>query len=291
MRRIFPILPMILPALAACGGGGERVSIRGSFADTALVPTAVFAVEAERQVEVKRGGFDLRDLSAGPVTLRLVRGVDTVGTVALHNVPAGTSVDLTGLETDGLTGRAFPRSVSLSGSPVLLVNNLRMGRGDAVPAEVDARGLVLAASDDRAALLVRPADAAMPDLRVVMGLATETMAPDSAPFELAGVRAGDSVRVVGRADGGFVVATRLVVWRPAATAMREEASASPEPRRAASSRPSPSSPRPSPSTREPAVVAVPASVARAVRQQIDRAQRGGGGGRGRGNGRGHGKKG
>jgi len=286
MRRIFPILTMILPATAACEGGGERVSIRGSFADTALVPTAVFAVEAERQVEVKRGAFDLRDLSAGPVTLRLVRGVDTVGTVALHNVPAGTSVELTGLETDGPTGRAFPRSVSLSGPPVLLVNNLRMGGGDAVPAQVDARGVVLAASDDRAALLVRPADAAIPDLRVVMGLAAETMVPDSTPVELAGVRAGDSVRVEGRPDGGFVVATRLTVWRHLAESTRDEAVASPEPRRVAAASPPERVREP-----VPAAVRVPVSVTREIRRQIGRARPGGGGARGRGNGRGHGKKG
>jgi hypothetical protein len=288
MRRIFPILPLIVPALAACGGGGERVSIRGSFADTASVPTAVFAVEAERQVEVKRGVFDLRGLSAGPVTLRLVRGVDTVATVSLHNVPAGTQLELKGLETDPGTGRAFPRSVALNGPPVLLVNNLRMGRGDAVPAQVDARGLVLAASDDRAALLVRPSDAAIPDLRVVMGLATATVAADSTPMELSGVRAGDSVRVEGRADSGFVIATRLTVWRQAAAALREEApegelaAAEPEPRRAAAA----SSP-----ARPPAVVSVPVSVPREIRRQIDRIRRGGERGRGRGNGRGHGRKG
>lgn len=288
MRRIFPILTAILPALAACGGGGERVSIRGSFADTAAVPTAVFAVEAERQVEVKRGTFDLRGLSAGPVTLRLVRGVDTVATVALHNVPAGTELQLNGLQTDAETGRAFPRSVGLNGAPVLLVNNLRMGRDDAVPAQVDARGLVLAAADDRAALLVRPADAAIPDLRVVVGLSTATVRPDSTPLEPSAVRAGDSVRVEGRADGGFVVATRLTVWRRASTAMRSEApvealASAPEARRAAVSPPT--------VERSPTTVSVPVIVPREIRRQIGRAQRGGGGGRGRGNGRGHGKKG
>jgi hypothetical protein len=288
MRRIFPILTVIPPALAACGGGGERVSIRGSFADTAAVPTAVFAVEAERQVEVKRGTFELRGLSAGPVTLRLVRGVDTVATVALHNVPAGTELQLNGLQTDAETGRAFPRSVGLNGPPVLLVNNLRMGRDDAVPAQVDARGLVLAATDDRAALLVRPSDAAVPDLRVVVGLSTATVRPDSTVVEPSAVRTGDSVRVEGRTDGGFMVATRLTVWRADAAAVRSEApvealAAAPEPRRAAVSAPV--------ASRAPATASVPVRVSREIRRQIGRAQRGGGAGRGRGGGKGHGKKG
>ncbi|HEU4556389.1 MAG TPA: hypothetical protein VFS20_01025, partial [Longimicrobium sp.] len=133
MRRIISIIPLIIVALAACGPGAERVSIRGDFADTAALPTAVYAVEAQREVEVKRGAFDLSDLSAGPVTLRLVRGVDTVGTLSLHNLPAGTELRLHQLETDGETRRVFPRSLELQGPPVLLVNGIRMGRADALP--------------------------------------------------------------------------------------------------------------------------------------------------------------
>ncbi|HYH79356.1 MAG TPA: hypothetical protein VEX86_06155 [Longimicrobium sp.] len=286
MRRIFPITSLLIPTLAACGGGGERVSIRGTFADTAAMPTAVFAVEAERQVEVKRGAFHLRDLSAGPVTLRLVRGVDTVATIALHNVPAGTALELNGLATDAATRRAFPRTLSLNGPPVLLVNNMRMGRADAVPAQVDARGVVLAASADGAALLVRPGDAAMPDLRVVLGLGTETLARDSTPVDPAAVRAGDSVRVEGRADQGFVIATRVTTWATSTTALREDEPASVAPERGERAAAAASTP-----VRAPAAVRVPVSVPREIRRQVDRLERGRGGGRGRGNGKGKGNKG
>ncbi|HEV7590744.1 MAG TPA: hypothetical protein VGO40_21720, partial [Longimicrobium sp.] len=81
-------------AVSACGGGADRVSIRGDFADSASAATVVRAVEAEREVEVKGGAFELRDLAAGPATLRLVRGADSAGTLALDNAPAGAGVVL-----------------------------------------------------------------------------------------------------------------------------------------------------------------------------------------------------
>jgi hypothetical protein len=293
MRRISPIIPLLFPALAACGAGGERVSIRGDFADTAAMPTAVYAVEAQRQVEVKRGAFELGDLSAGPVTLRLVRGVDTVGTLSLQNVPAGTELELQKLQTDGDTRRAFPRSLALQGPPVLLVNGIRMGRADALPEQVDARGTVLAMSDDHAALLVRPFDAALPDMRVVVGLGTETVTPDSTAIEAGAILPTDSVRVEGRVDQGFVVASRITVLRHGDTAIRDARSAAfpaapaegpgesdPEsqsaPERAAASAPAPI----------PAAVRVPVRVPREIRRQIDRPGNGRGGGKGRGQGRG-----
>ncbi|HEX9935472.1 MAG TPA: hypothetical protein VGB15_00065 [Longimicrobium sp.] len=289
MRRISPIIPLLFPALAACGAGGERVSIRGDFADTAAMPTAVYAVEAQRQVEVKRGAFELGDLSAGPVTLRLVRGVDTVGTLSLQNVPAGTELELQKLQTDGDTRRAFPRSLALQGPPVLLVNGIRMGRADALPEQVDARGTVLAMSDDHAALLVRPFDAALPDMRVVVGLGTETVTPDSTAIEADAILPTDSVRVEGRVDQGFVVASRITVLRHGDTAMRDaqpaafppaqgdgepEPDADPQP--AAASTPAPI----------PAAVRVPVRVPREIRRQIDGPGNGRGGGKGRGQGRG-----
>ncbi|HET7461358.1 MAG TPA: hypothetical protein VFJ82_08910 [Longimicrobium sp.] len=291
-------MSLLAAALAGCGDGGERVSIRGDFADTAAVPTSVFAVEAGRDVEVRRGAFDLRDLSAGPVTLRLVRGVDTVGSVMLQNVPAGTRLELRGLRTDGPTRRAFPRALGLEGPPLLLVNGIRMAGDDAVPADVDARGTVLTASEDGAALLVRPADAALPDLRVVVGLGTETMTPDSTPVEPTTIGRGDSVRVEGKPDGGFVVATRLTVYRHGAARVAVAPLAEPSAGAEAGGGAERSSGRGSGETAvsapaRSAAASVPVRVPRGVRARVSPAGHGRGGshGRGGGGGRGHGKKG
>jgi hypothetical protein len=276
----FPILlgSCSMIGLSACDGGADRVSIRGDFADSATAATAVRAVEAEREAEVKGGAFELRDLSAGPATLRLVRGADSAGTLALDNAPAGAAVVLHGLRTDARSGRAFPRAVELTGAELLLVNGVRMASDAALPGEVDAPGAILALTDEHDAVLFRPDDASLPDLRVVVGLGTETVTADGDPVDLASLARGDSIRVKGRADHGFVVAERLTVPRRVAmdAAPPTETVASPsEPR---------SSPGPTPVA---AAAPTPRVVAPRVRAAPVRVLRGNG--RGRGGGRGHGK--
>jgi hypothetical protein len=88
-----------------------------------------------------------------------------------------------------------------------------MANDGALPAEVDAHGAILALTDEHDAILFRPDDASLPDLRVVVGLGTETVTPDGDPVDLASLARGDSIRVKGRADHGFVVAERLTVPR------------------------------------------------------------------------------
>lgn len=273
MRLRLGVIPLAVLALAACGGGEGRVTVRGDFADTARAPTTVFAVEAEREAEVKRGAFVLRGLSAGPATLRLVRGTDTVGVLALSSLPGGSTAELRRLRVDAATHLAFPETIDLAGADLVMVNGVRMGREARVPAEVDVPGRVLAISPDRDALLLRPHDGALPDLRVVVGFAAATVAPDSQPAEIGRVRAGDTVRVQGRGDHGFVVATRLIVPR--------RASAAPPPAEEPVAERAPA-PR-----REPGVE-VRVRLPREVQEVIDGLDGRGGG---RGNGRGRGKHG
>jgi len=272
MRAFLPLLV----GLCACGGAADRVSIRGDFADSASAPAVVRAVEAEREAEVKGGAFALDGLAAGPATLRLVRGADSAGTLALDNAPAGAGVVLHGLRTDPRSGRAFPRAVELTGVDLLVVNGVRMANDAALPAEVDAHGAILALSDERDALLFRPDDAALPDLRVVVGLAAETVTPGGAPVDLASLSRGDSLRVKGRADHGFIVAERLTVGRAVPVAS------------------SPSEPVAEPTESETSTRSAPVATASApriaprVRDASPRVPRGNG--RGRGGGRGHGRR-
>lgn len=285
MRRIV-ILPTLV--LAACGGAADRVSIRGDFADSASAPTLVRAVEAEREVEVKGGAFELRDLAAGPATLRLVRGGDTAGVLALDNAPAGAAVVLHGLRTDARSGRAFPRAVELTGADLLVVNGVRMAGDARIPAEVDAHGAVLALAEERDALLFRPDDASLPDLRVVLGLGTEAVTPDGDPANLAALARGDSVRVKGRADHGFVVAERLTLSRRAAlgaapASAAEETASAPEP---APPSETSSGAEPAAASSAPAPRVAPRVRAVAPLRVLRGRGRGGGGGRGHGRGRG-----
>jgi hypothetical protein len=274
MRSNLLVVPLLVAAAAGCGGGAERVSIRGDFADSASAATRVRAVEAAREVEVERGGFELRDLAAGPATLRLVRGTDSSAVLALDNAPAGAKVVLHALRTDARSGRAFPRAVELTGAELLLVNGVRMAGDDRLPAEIDAPGSILALSAERDAILVRPDDASLADLRVVVGLATETVTTDGDPVDLASLGRGDSLRVQGRVDHGFVVARRLTVDRRAAIDPAHAAVQPAEPRVA----PEPVAAAPA----GPRVVPPPVRIAPAREQR--------GGGRARGGGRGHGKR-
>ena len=155
---------------------------------------------------------------------------------------------------------------------LLLVNGVRMANNATLPAEVDAHGAILALTDERDAILFRPDDAALPDLRVVVGLATETVTPDGDPVDVMSLGRGDSVRVKGRAEQGFVVAERLTV-----------------PRRFALDAAPPADAGAAQSASEPATVAAAASAPRPVRAAPAPVRVLKGHGRGRGGGRGHGK--
>jgi hypothetical protein len=211
----FPILGFVF-TLAACGGGGDTMSIRGDFGAGGLVPTRVLAVEAEREAAVKDGAFELPELTAGPVTLRLLENEDTVGMIEVATLPGGTELELNGLRVDETTGRAFPSSVE--GVRVATVNGIRVGDPARLPAEVDARGEVLAYAPESGALLLRPENDALPDLRVILPYGVETMTVDGDPVDATQLVAGDSVRVQGRSERGFVLASRLTVPRDVALA-------------------------------------------------------------------------
>ncbi|HEU4561746.1 MAG TPA: hypothetical protein VFS20_28230, partial [Longimicrobium sp.] len=144
-----------------------------------------------------------------------------------------------------------------------------------------------ALSDDHAALLVRPNDAALPDLRVVVGLGTETVTPDSAAIEPTAILPTDSVRVEGRVDQGFVVAARVTVLRPGATAsLIPEPAADPSVVETGSGPSSASNDDDAPAR----AVSAPVGVTRAIRGRGgDAPGRGGGQARGRGGGKGGGR--
>ncbi|HEX8245765.1 MAG TPA: hypothetical protein VF541_19790, partial [Longimicrobium sp.] len=194
-------------------------------------------------------------------------------------LPGGSTVELRRLRVDDATHLAFPESVGLTGADLVMVNGVRMGREARVPAQVDAPGRVLAISPQHDALLLRPDDGALPDLRVVIGFAAETVTPAGDAVEIGRVRAGDSIRVQGRGDQGFVVATKLIVPREvSAAASTEDRVADAAPAEATVAERAPA--------RQERQAASPVRIPGVVREVIG----GRGGGRGHGRGRGkHGK--
>jgi hypothetical protein len=205
MRIIFSAL-----ALAACGGGDDGAVVEGTFAP-GLGADGVWVVESERREDADSSGFRIADLTPGPVTLRLMRGVDTAAMLNVSGLPAGARLSLQELRVDGDSRYAFPRAVELDGADVVTVNGMRLAPAGRIPREVDVRGAVLGWSSDVGALLVRPEDARMPDLRVVVGVATEVVGTDGGGADPVNIRPGDSVRVEGRSDEGYVVASRITV--------------------------------------------------------------------------------
>lgn len=203
---------MVVPvlALAACGGGAEGASVEATFAP-GLGADGVWVVESERRESADSGGFAVADLSPGPVSIRLLSGSDTAAVLNVSGLPPGARLRLRGLRVDGDSRFAFPRAVELEGAEMVTVNGVRMASDARIPREVDVRGAVLAWSSDVGALLVRPDDARMPDLRVVVGMATEVVGEDGGGADAVAMRPGDSIRVEGRRDEGYVVATRLTL--------------------------------------------------------------------------------
>jgi hypothetical protein len=205
MRIMFSAL-----ALAACGGGGDGAVVEGTFAP-GLDADGVWVVESERRENADSSGFRVADLTPGPVTLRLMRGADTAALLNVSGLPAGARLHLQELRVDGDSRYAFPRAVELDGADVVTVNGMRLAPAGRIPREVDVRGAVLGWSSDVGALLVRPEDARMPDLRVVVGVATQVVGTDGGGADPVNIRPGDSVRVEGRSDEGYVVASRITV--------------------------------------------------------------------------------
>ncbi len=197
-------------ALAACGGGGDGATVEGTFAP-GLAADGVWVMESERRERADSSGFRVAELTPGPMTLRLMNGADTAAMLNVSGLPAGARLRLEGLRVDGDSRFAFPRTVELDGADVVTVNGLRMGSPGRIPREVDVRGAVLAWSSDIGAMLVRPEDGRMPDLRVVVGLSTQVVGTDGGGADPVAIRPGDSVRVEGRSDEGYVVASRITV--------------------------------------------------------------------------------
>lgn len=196
--------------LASCGGGDEGAAVEATFAP-GLTASGVWVVESERSEPADSAGFRVADLTPGPASLRLLRGSDTAGVLNLSGLAPGTRVRLRDLRVDSRSGFAFPRSVELDGAPAVMVNGLRMAPAGRVPRRVDVRAAVLGWSPDAGALLVRPEDARLPDLRVVVGMATEVVGTDGGGADATTLQPGDSVRVEGRFQEGYVIATRLTL--------------------------------------------------------------------------------
>jgi hypothetical protein len=277
MRYVSAVLVL---CTAACGRGSVVVS--GDVAsDGAAAPDGVWATEVGRHAALDDGRFELSELAAGPLSLRLLAEDDTVGVMDLGGLPRGTRLHLAGIRVDRRSGRAFPRTVEVEGTDAVTINGVRMAPDERLPREVDAAGTVLALDMAAGALLMRPDDERIADLRVIVTLATEVATSDGDPVQPELLARGDSVRVEGISEAGFVIATRLLV--PRGAAVRESGRGTP-------STPAASAPpqRAAPQRAPPRPAAAPARPPEARPDPPGRSGDAPGRGRGRGQNRGRG---
>jgi len=149
----------------------------------------------------------------GVADLRLGDGGSESGRLVVRDLPRGARLTLHDLHLDGPDGLALPDSVALDGARVVTINGIRMAPPGAVRGRVAHDAVVLAISAAADAILVRPAGERLPDLRVVATPATETITPDGDPGLLEALEPGDSLRVEGMVERGYLVAERIVVPR------------------------------------------------------------------------------
>lgn len=191
-------------------GCGRTVTVTGTLDDEDAVE-AVWHFGGEERAVVDGGAFRLEDLSGDPIDLRFTSDDGVHARMEIRELAGGARVDLLGVWlNDGL---AHASAVELEGADLVTINGIRFAPVGSLPRELDERGVVLAAGRAGDALLVRPLDESLPDLRVVVTPATEVVSPDGDPVQGDGAEVGDTVRIAGRAESGYVVASRLELPR------------------------------------------------------------------------------
>jgi hypothetical protein len=212
MKPIFGSILLIL-FLAACRDNDAVV--RGDLAPGGAAESLVAAwvVGREGREPITGGQFELRSVPSGVADLRLGTDDGEAARLLIRDLPGGATLTLHGIRVQRRGGLAFPARIELRGGPVVTINGIRMAPQERLPGRIREDATVLARSDDAGALLVRPADARLPDLRVVVTDATETVTPDGDPAPLERIEPGDSVYVEGATERGYVIAARLVLPR------------------------------------------------------------------------------
>ncbi|MBW3631356.1 MAG: hypothetical protein KY464_18990 [Gemmatimonadetes bacterium] len=208
MRGIYLVL---LPCLAACGGGS--LTLEGTLADSTAAGE-VWAMGRAERITVENGAFRLQDVEGDTIELRFTAGGDSQVRMLLHDLPDGGTLRLEGIWFADEV--AFPTRVGGAAAPTV-VNGLRMARGDVVPRDVNLPGTVLAVADDGDALVLRPADAALPDLNVLITPASVVHTADGDLVEADQLQFGDTLRVSGIGEGGHVIAAEILVSRRVAS--------------------------------------------------------------------------
>ena len=202
MRLLLPSAVLLL--LTACGESNPIIHgtlLPGSDA------TDVYVVGQPIRARVQADTFLLVGAEGERIHLEFAEEGERLGRMRIEGWN-GERLALRGIWLDD--GTAFATTLA-EGGPAT-VNGLRMAPPDALPRTLAIEGEVLAVSRRGDALIVRPRDETLPDLRVVVTPGTELRNAEG-EREL-DVEVGDSVRVEGTSESGYLVATRLEAGQP-----------------------------------------------------------------------------
>jgi hypothetical protein len=195
-----------------CGCESETTVIEGTLLDPEAA-THVQVGDVGELAVVEAGTFTLGAIPGDSAELRFVKNGREIGTVQLNGLLGGHHLALEGIYFD--EERGFPSTIEFEGKGPLVVNGLRMAAPHQLSETIATDGTLLASSSTGDAIVVRPLDEAMPDLRVVIVPATSVRRTDERPVSLRNLDFGDSLRVVGSVTDGYVIASEVLVSAPA----------------------------------------------------------------------------
>jgi hypothetical protein len=200
---------LLLTGLAATGCRESVAAIDGGLRDPDAA-TVVWVDGSEERAFIEGALFRLGEVRGDTVELRFASNSDEVGTMRLLGLGSGARLTLHGIWFDD--GVAFPSSIDLAGTRIVNINGIRMAGPDQVSGWVETSGEVLAREGSNA-LILRPLDDGLPDLRVVVPREATVRGEDGEPGSLDRVGFGDRLTVRGTAEAGYVHASEIIVPR------------------------------------------------------------------------------
>jgi hypothetical protein len=154
---------------------------------------------------------------ADTIALRFARDDEVVGVMTIAGLLSAPRVALRRVWFD--EGVAFPSDVEVEGAGFVAINGLRMGSSNRLRGAMKVEGTVLAAGGEGEPLLVRPLDSALPDVPARLAVDAVVVTTGGEPGTLRGLTFGDTVRLEGVADGGFLFASKVTVSRRSVVAV------------------------------------------------------------------------
>jgi hypothetical protein len=198
--------PLLVVLITIAGCRPDDSTIQGTLLDDDEAAWVWIDGETDR-VEIAGGEFRLENVVGDTVDLRFASDDGDEGRMRILGLRGGSTLSLDGLwiEDDW----AFVTSVGLEGSRVVEINRMRMAPAETLEGDLAIDGTLLALSGGEDALIVRPADDQLPDVRVVVTPATVIESVDGDPVSLSEIDFGDSLTVRGVAEGGYLMAAEI----------------------------------------------------------------------------------